>query len=179
MKPLYIDCNDITKHVVLQDVMEHAVNNNNKKIHNTYIHTHTHIHTYIHTYINTYIHTYTHIHTSHTYIHTYTHTCIHTYIHTYTHTRIHAYVHTYIHTYIHTRSSWRVQGINIGNTIRTVQYADDVVLLDEVQTVQQCIIDRLNWNWKINVEEIKVMCTVQNRFISWRTWNISCFGVEM
>jgi hypothetical protein len=25
MKVLYIDCNDIMKHVVLQDVMEHAV----------------------------------------------------------------------------------------------------------------------------------------------------------
>jgi hypothetical protein len=31
MKLLYMDCNDITKHVVLQDVMEHAVNDNKKK----------------------------------------------------------------------------------------------------------------------------------------------------
>jgi hypothetical protein len=31
MKLLYIDCNDITKHVVLQDVMEHAVNDLKKK----------------------------------------------------------------------------------------------------------------------------------------------------
>jgi hypothetical protein len=26
MKVFYTDCNDITKHIVLQDVMEHAVN---------------------------------------------------------------------------------------------------------------------------------------------------------
>jgi hypothetical protein len=31
MKILYIDHNDITKHVVLQDVMEHAVNKLKKK----------------------------------------------------------------------------------------------------------------------------------------------------
>jgi hypothetical protein len=37
MKLLYIDCNDITKHVVLQDVMEHAVNDKKK---NTHTHTH-------------------------------------------------------------------------------------------------------------------------------------------
>jgi hypothetical protein len=36
MKLLYIDCNDIKKHVVLQDVMEHAVNDDKikKKIKN-------------------------------------------------------------------------------------------------------------------------------------------------
>jgi hypothetical protein len=74
MKLLYIDCNDITKHVVLQDVMEHAVNK--KKCMHTYIyiHTHTYIHTYIHTlhthtYIHTYIHIYTHIHTLIYYLH--------------------------------------------------------------------------------------------------------------
>jgi hypothetical protein len=35
MKLLYIDGNDITKQVVLQDVMEHAVNDNKKPPHNT------------------------------------------------------------------------------------------------------------------------------------------------
>jgi hypothetical protein len=42
MKLLYIDCNDITKHVVLQDVMYNAVNDKKK---NTHTHTHTHTHT--------------------------------------------------------------------------------------------------------------------------------------
>jgi hypothetical protein len=43
MKVHYIDCNEITKHVVLHDVMEHAVNKilkNTKK--NTHARTNTH-----------------------------------------------------------------------------------------------------------------------------------------
>jgi hypothetical protein len=84
MKLLYIDCNDVTKHVVLQDVMEHTVNNN-KKTH-TYTYTHIHKNTYIHTHTYTYIHTYIYTHT-----HTQKYTHIHTYIHTHTHTHIHTY----------------------------------------------------------------------------------------
>ena len=39
MKILYIDDNNITKHVVLQDVMEHSVN---KFVQKTHRYTHTH-----------------------------------------------------------------------------------------------------------------------------------------
>ena len=57
MKILYIDYNDITKHIVLQDVMEHAVNKFYKKIPTYITRTHTNIYTHIHTHTHTYKHT--------------------------------------------------------------------------------------------------------------------------
>jgi hypothetical protein len=49
---------------------------------------------------------------------------------------------THTHTHTHTHEAPEEYGdIKIGHTIRTVRYADDLVLLDEVQ---QCMIDRLN-----------------------------------
>ena len=72
MKILCIDYSDITKHVVLQDVMEHAVNKFLYKRTHTQTHTHTHhkhtTHTY-HTHTQTHTHTH-HKHTTHTQTHT-------------------------------------------------------------------------------------------------------------
>jgi hypothetical protein len=90
--------NYYAKHVVLPNVMEHALN---KLYSNTYIHINIH-RTYIHTYI---IHTYTHINTYiyHTYIHS--DTQLHTYTHSYNIIHVHTYIHSHIHrTYIHKRA---------------------------------------------------------------------------
>ena len=84
-------------HVVLFQVMEHAIN---KKYLHTFIHPYIRI--CMHTYIQTYVRT-------HIYIHTYMHMCMHAYIHTYTykhsyniHTHTFKPTYTYIHTHIYT-----------------------------------------------------------------------------
>jgi hypothetical protein len=85
------------KHVVLQYVMEHAVNNNKK----TYIHTLllTYIHTHMHACMHAYIHTYPYIHTLllisiHT--HTHTHVC---YNYLLSYTGIYMYIHLNVRSY--------------------------------------------------------------------------------
>ena len=95
MKILYTDYSDITKHVVLQDVMEHAVNKFIKKtLHTNYTLTHTHTHSThtLHTHSTHTLHTHsTHTHTLHTHtLHTHsTHThSTHTHtLYTHTHTQ--------------------------------------------------------------------------------------------
>ena len=68
MKILYIGCNDISKHAVLQDVMEHAVNKFKKNAYiHTYIRTDRHFvdplvcHKYSRMWNKSYIHKYTNL----------------------------------------------------------------------------------------------------------------------
>ena len=73
----------------------------------------------------------------------------------------------------------------VGQVIRTVKYADDIVLLAKEETVLRSVIDRLivvgrYYGMKMKVEKTKVMKSQGNHpqyrlweTKNWRLWNIS------